>query len=110
MHRFVFTRLCGALVLLAAASGASAETHAFINARIIPIAGAPIEKGTLVVTDGKIVAVGASGAVKIPGDATTVDLAGKTVMPGLVDSHSHIGSPAGGDSSSACSTRSTCAP
>ncbi len=99
MHRLVFTRVCGALVLLATASGASAETRAFINARIIPIAGAPIEKGTLVVTDGKIVAVGASGAVKIPGGATTVDLAGKTVMPGLVDSHSHIGSPAGGDSS-----------
>ena len=99
MHRLVFTRLCGALVLLAAASGASAETRAFINARIIPIAGAPIDKGTLIVTDGRIVAVGASGAVKIPGGATTVDLAGKTVMPGLVDSHSHIGSPAGGDSS-----------
>jgi len=99
MHGLVFTRLCGALVLLATASSASAETRAFINARIIPIAGAPIEKGTLVVTDGKIVAVGASGAVKIPGGATTIDLAGKTVMPGLVDSHSHIGSPAGGDSS-----------
>jgi imidazolonepropionase-like amidohydrolase len=99
MHRFVFTPLCGALILLATAGGASGETRAFINARIIPIAGAPIEKGTLVVTDGKIVAVGASGAVKIPGGATTVDLAGKTVMPGLVDSHSHIGSPAGGDSS-----------
>lgn len=99
MQRFVLTRLCGTLLVLASATGASAETRAFINARIIPIAGAPIEKGTLVVTDGKIVAVGASGAVKVPGGATTVDLAGKTVMPGLVDSHSHIGSPAGGDSS-----------
>ena len=99
MHRFVFTRLGVALVALATATGASAETRALINARIIPIAGAPIEKGTLIVTDGKIVAVGAAGAVKIPSGATTVDLAGKTVMPGLVDSHSHIGSPAGGDSS-----------
>jgi imidazolonepropionase-like amidohydrolase len=99
MHRFVFARICGALVLLASASGASADTRAFINARIIPIAGAPIDKGTLVVTDGRIVAVGPGGAVKIPPGATTVDLAGKTVMPGLVDSHSHIGSPAGGDSS-----------
>jgi len=87
------------LLVLATATGVSAETRAFVNARIIPISGTPIEKGTLVVTDGKIVAVGASGAVKIPGGATTVDLAGKTVMPGLVDSHSHIGSPAGGDSS-----------
>ena len=99
MHRFVFARLCGTLVLLATASGASAETHAFINARIIPISGAPIENGTLVVTDGKIVAVGASGAVKIPGGATSVDLAGKMIMPGLVDTHSHIGGPAGADGS-----------
>jgi len=99
MHRFVLTRLGGTLLVLATATGVSAETRAFVNARIIPISGTPIEKGTLVVTDGKIVAVGASGAVKIPGGATTVDLAGKTVMPGLVDSHSHIGSPAGGDSS-----------
>jgi len=99
MHRFVLTRLGGTLLVLATATAVSAETRAFVNARIIPISGAPIEKGTLVVTDGKIVAVGASGAVKIPGGATTVDLAGKTVMPGLVDSHSHIGSPAGGDSS-----------
>src|SRR5262249_10720883 len=99
MHRFVFARLSVVVAALATATGASAETHAFINTRIIPIAGAPIEKGTLVITDGKIVAVGAAGAVKIPSGATTVDLAGKTLMPGLVDSHSHIGSPAGGDSS-----------
>jgi imidazolonepropionase-like amidohydrolase len=99
MHIRIVARSASVLVAVAIASAASAETHAFINARIIPITGAPIEKGTLVVTDGKIVAVGASGAVKIPGGATTVDLAGKTVMPGLVDSHSHIGSPAGGDSS-----------
>ena len=99
MHRLVFARLSAAVVALATATTATAETHAFINARIISIAGAPIEKGTLVVTDGKIVAVGADGVVKIPSGATTVDLDGKTVMPGLVDSHSHIGSPAGGDSS-----------
>lgn len=90
----------GALIAVAIASSASAQTsHAFVNARIIPIAGATIEKGTLVVTDGKIVAVGPSGQVKVPARATTTDLTGKIVMPGLVDSHSHIGSPAGGDSS-----------
>jgi imidazolonepropionase-like amidohydrolase len=99
MHRFLFARLSAVLVALASATTASADTRAFINARIIPIAGAPIEKGTLVVTDGKIVAVGASSTVKVPAGATTVDVSGKTLMPGLVDSHSHIGSPAGGDSS-----------
>jgi imidazolonepropionase-like amidohydrolase len=95
----VLTRVLGAVGLVAIATAGSAETRAFINVRIIPVAGVPIEKGTLVVTDGKIVAVGASGAVKVPGGATTIDLTGKTIMPGLVDSHSHIGSPAGADSS-----------
>ena len=93
-----------AAVLLTAAAGihardASGAAQAFVNARILPVTGAPIEKGTLVVDGGKIVAVGASDAVKIPAGATTVDLAGKIMMPGIVDSHSHIGSPAGGDGS-----------
>ena len=73
------------------------STHAFTNARILPISGPVIEKGTLVVRDGKIVAVGTS--VPVPAGAETHDLAGKTVMPGLVDTHSHIASPAGADSS-----------
>ena len=73
------------------------STHAFTNARIIPISGPVIEKGTLVVRDGKIVAVGAS--VPVPAGAETHDLAGKTIMPGLVDTHSHIASPSGGDAS-----------
>jgi imidazolonepropionase-like amidohydrolase len=91
---------CAVLALAPAASIARAEqAQAFTNARIIPVTGATIEKGTLVVQDGKIVAVGASAQVSIPAGATTVDLAGKSVMPGIVDSHSHIGSPAGGDSS-----------
>lgn len=75
----------------------SAQTHAFVNARVIPIAGAPIDKGTVVVRDGKIVAVGAS--VAIPQGARVHDLSGKTIMPGLVDTHSHIASPSGGDQS-----------
>lgn len=77
----------------------SAGTHAFINARIIPIAGAPIDKGTLVVRDGRIVAIGRSGEVEAPRGAETHDLTGKVVMPGLVDTHSHIGGVAGADGS-----------
>jgi imidazolonepropionase-like amidohydrolase len=99
MHRFVLARVFGAIAILWVPATVSGETRAFVKARIIPIAGTPLESGTLVVTDGKIVAVGPTGQVKIPDGATTVDLAGKTLMPGLVDSHSHIGSPAGGDSS-----------
>ena len=89
---------CFVMVVLASMPAAvAAQTHAFTNARVIPIAGAPIEKGTVVVRDGKIVAVGAS--VAIPQGAEVHDLSGRTIMPGLVDTHSHIASPAGGDQS-----------
>jgi imidazolonepropionase-like amidohydrolase len=76
-----------------------ARTAAFINARIIPVEGTPIERGTLIVQDGKITAVGAAATTSVPAGATVVDLAGRTVMPGLVDTHSHIGAVSGGDSS-----------
>jgi imidazolonepropionase-like amidohydrolase len=61
------------------------------GARILPITGPAIEHGVLVVRDGKITAVGAVGTVDVPAGATVVDASGKTVMPGIVDSHSHIG-------------------
>jgi imidazolonepropionase-like amidohydrolase len=97
--RVIASAACALAVLGSVSVRAADPAQAFVNCRIIPIAGAPIENGALVIAAGKIVAVGPAGSVEIPDGATTVDLAGKTVMPGLVDSHSHIGSPAGGDSS-----------
>ncbi len=73
---------------------------AYINARIIPIVGQPIEQGILIVQNGKITAVGDARTVKLSSDVVQIDVAGKTIMPGLVDSHSHIGEPAGADGSS----------
>lgn len=78
---------------------ARAETIAFTGARIIPVSASPIDSGTLVVRDGKIASIGASGSVRIPRGARTVDVSGAVIIPGLVDSHSHIGEVAGGDSS-----------
>ncbi len=72
---------------------------AFTNTRIIPIVGTPIDNGTIIVHNGKIMAIGSTGSVSIPSGANVMDMAGKTIMPGLVDTHSHIGSPAGGDGS-----------
>lgn len=72
---------------------------AFINARIIPIVGQPIEQGILLVQNGKITAVGDARTVRLSSDVTIVDLKGKVVMPGLVDSHSHIGEGSGADGS-----------
>jgi imidazolonepropionase-like amidohydrolase len=76
------------------------KSIAFINARIIPIAGAPIENGILLIQNGKIVAVGDARTVRLSSDVQIVDLRGKTIMPGLVDTHSHVGEPAGADGSS----------
>ena len=79
---------------------AQARPMAFINARIIPIVGQPIEQGILLVQNGKITAVGDARTVRLSADVTIVDMAGKTIMPGIVDTHSHIGGPAGADSTS----------
>lgn len=73
---------------------------AFINARIIPIVGQPIEQGVLLIQNGKIVAVGDARTVRLSSDVQTVDMRGMVIMPGLVDSHSHIGDGSGGDGSS----------
>ena len=106
LTRLMRPRPAGALaVCLLAAGVAPADAQdtpqAFVNARIIPIAGPEIPRGTLVVQNGRIVAVGPDGSVSIPSSAVRHDAAGKVLMPGFVDTHSHIGGPAGGDQSAA---------
>ncbi len=78
---------------------AQEKPTAFINAKIIPIVGQPIEQGILLIQNGKITAVGDARTVRLSSDVLTIDAQGKTIMPGLVDSHSHIGEGAGADGS-----------
>lgn len=101
MHCKSLRVLSAAGLLSGATSVASAQDKpiAFTGAHIIPIVGSEIDKGTLIVQGGKIIAVGASDAVKIPDGAQTIDAAGKIIMPGLVDTHSHIGGIGGADGS-----------
>jgi imidazolonepropionase-like amidohydrolase len=72
----------------------------FAGARLHPVSSAPLDDGVMVVVGGKIVAVGTREAVAIPAGAEVIDCRGKVIMPGLVCTHSHIGSPSGGDMSS----------
>ncbi len=72
---------------------------AFVGARILPISSPEIEDGVLVVRAGRIAAVGARGTVEVQADAETIDVSGKVLMPGLVDTHSHVGGGWGADSS-----------
>jgi len=90
-------RLALALAVSAAGAWAQETPQAFTGARILPISGPAIETGTLVVQGGKIVAVGAD--VAVPADAERHDASGKIIMPGLVDTHSHVGGVEGGDRS-----------
>ena len=69
-------------------------TTVLSGARIITMNGAEvIERGDIVVTDSRIVAVGASGSVAIPSGANRIDVSGKTIMPGMVDVHAHMWPP-----------------
>ena len=63
----------------------------FEGARLIRGDGSVIENAAFVVEGNRIVAVGRRAEVKAPAGATRVDLTGKTVIPALIDAHSHIG-------------------
>ena len=58
------------------------------NATILTVSHGTIERGSILIRDGKIAEVGAS--VKAPKDAQVIDAAGQFVMPGIIDCHSHI--------------------
>ena len=73
------------------AQHSATETYAITNARIVPVSGAMIEKGTVVIRDGLIAAVGAN--VTVPADARVIDGAGLTVYPGLIDTNTSLGMP-----------------
>jgi imidazolonepropionase-like amidohydrolase len=63
----------------------------FRGAKVYPVSNPPLERGLIVIEDGKIKAIGAEGQVSIPPDAMVVDVSGKVIIPGIVDTHSHIG-------------------
>jgi imidazolonepropionase-like amidohydrolase len=72
------------------------QSTAFVGARIIDGTGAaPVADGVLVVRNGKIEAVGPAAKVKIPPGARRVGVRGKTIMPGLINSHGHVGETQG---------------
>jgi len=72
---------------------------AFTNARLHTAAGPALDRGVLLVRAGKITFAGATADANIPTDALVIDCTGKVIMPGLVDTHSHIGGVAGADGS-----------
>jgi len=63
---------------------------AIVGARVVPVAGEPIDGGTVLLDGGKIAAVQGPDAA-VPADAERVDAAGKWVLPGFIDAHAHVG-------------------
>ena len=73
-----------------------APVIALTNVRVIDGTGAPArETQTVVIRDGNIAAIGDTGRVAVPDGATTIDLAGKSIIPGLVMVHEHLYYPQG---------------
>ncbi len=81
-------RVTSVLFLLAAAAATGAETLAIRGGTILTGAGETLEKGVVLIRDGKIAAVGTT--VSVPADAEWIDASGQFVMPGIIDAHSHI--------------------
>jgi enamidase len=83
-----------AAIVLFAASGANAQNLTITNARILDGTGKLIERGAVVVRDGKISSVSATTPSAAGG--RTINAGGRTVMPGFIDAHRHIvtGDPA----------------
>lgn len=84
---------------LSTAALAQPKPTAFTHAHVIPISGPELTNATVIIHNGKITAVGPTDSTPIPADATTIDCTNKFIMPGLVDTHNHIGGVAGADGS-----------
>jgi len=99
-HKFTINFFTLALVLCQACAVqqniSTEKVTAYTNTNIIDGTGnEPIENGTLIVKDGKIFSVGASKEITIPKGASIVNLSGKTIIPGLVNAHGHVGDAKG---------------
>ena len=85
MRKFLTACLSSALTL-------SAQVTVLQHARVIDGTGRdPIPDAAIVIAGGKIRDIGPSSSVKAPESAQVVDLSGKTIMPGIINLHGHVG-------------------
>lgn len=79
-----------AALMLGAAAPAFADPYALTGVRVIDGTGAePVENATIIIEDGEIAALGVD--IDIPEDAEIRDLSGRTIIPGLISTHNHMG-------------------
>ena len=82
-------RAAVAVLAAAAVRAARAQTVAIVGGTVYPVSGPRIERGTVLMRDGRVVAVGRD--VAIPADARRVDATGRVVTPGFVDASTQLG-------------------
>ena len=83
-------------IILTGPAAANEGSIAFTGATIIDgTAAAPLADGVLVVTDGRVRSIGPASEVSIPADADRIDVSGKTIMPGMINTHGHVGDTLG---------------
>ena len=91
----LLTAYCSLLTVAAQSDGSEqnktgkAGTFAITNARIVTVSGATIERGTLIIRDGKIESLGAN--VTVPNGAEKIDGTGLSVYPGMIDAGTNLG-------------------
>src|SRR5262249_17026181 len=82
--------------LLSLSAQAPGTVRAFTGARLFDGTDkAPVDNAVIVVRDGVVAAVGPASRVTIPAGAERISLAGKTIIPGLVNAHGHVGNTVG---------------
>ena len=81
------------LALLAALLPQQPAVRAFVGATVIEGSGPVLERATIVVRSGRIVEIGPRA--EVPKGAAVVDVAGRTIVPGLINAHGHVGETTG---------------
>ena len=90
MNRTITALLLPLTASFLLSSGAAAQNLVISNARIIAGPGQVIEKGAVVIQDGKVASVTAGAAPAAPQGAKVIDATGMTVIAGYIDDHRHI--------------------
>lgn len=94
--RLLTCLLCAGMIGIAPIVGANEGSLAFVGATLIDgTDAAPLEDSVIVITDGRIRTVGPRASVTMPDDAVVIDVSGKTIMPGIVNAHAHVGGTLG---------------